>query len=111
METIAQAALALLAAAGLLALAWLCFGRLLLPGPWTGAVYAVLPGKGGGGMLEQQVKALLWLEGLGGVRPRIYIADMGLDLRGREIAAGLERRYGVEVCPLGELGERLRNGV
>ena len=54
METIAQAALALLAAAGLLALAWLCFGRLLLPGPWTGAVYAVLPGKGGGGMLENE---------------------------------------------------------
>ena len=48
METMAQALLALLAAVGLLALAWLCFGWLLLPG-WEGKVYTVLPGRGSGG--------------------------------------------------------------
>ena len=111
METMAQALLALLAAAGLLAVAWLCFGRLLVPtGGWDGRIYAVLPGQGSGDALEQSVKALLWMEGLGGLRPRILIADMGLDGTGRAVAAGLTRRYGVEVCPLEELKARLENG-
>ncbi|HIW94302.1 MAG TPA: hypothetical protein H9868_07160 [Candidatus Flavonifractor merdipullorum] len=108
METMAQALLALLAAVGLLALAWLCFGWLLLPG-WEGKVYTVLPGRGSGGGLEQSVKALRWLEGLGGLRPTIYIADMGLNPEGKAVAEGLARRYGVEVCPLGILPERMEN--
>ena len=65
METVLQALGAMLAAAGLLALAWFCFGKLLLPvsGEGGGPVYAVLPAAGEGETLEHDVRALCWLRG------------------------------------------------
>ena len=59
MYEILQALLALLAAAGLLALGWVLFGRLVTPvgGRDGGPVYAVVPADGGGEHLEQDVRA------------------------------------------------------
>ena len=84
METVLQALGAMLAAAGLLALAWFCFGKLLLPvsGEGGGPVYAVLPAAGEGETLEHDVRALCWLRGSEAARFTIVIADGGLSEQG-----------------------------
>ena len=97
--------LALLASAGLLALAWVSFGRLLLPvGTW-GPAYAVVPASGDGAGLEQAVKGLLWLRGGNLARFTIVIADKGLNPAGRAVAAALlADSTGLVVCPADQLG-------
>lgn len=107
MQEILQAVFALLAAAGLLSLGWLLFGRLVTPvGDAGGPVYAVVPADGGGEHLEQDVKGLLWLRGGNLARFTIVIADRGLDPEGRAVAAGLlSDSTGLVVCPADRLGE------
>ena len=107
MHEILQALLALLAAAGLLALGWVLFGRLVTPvgGRDGGPVYAVVPADGGGEHLEQDVKGLLWLRGGELARFTIVIADGGLDPAGRARAAALlARDRGIVLCPADRLG-------
>ena len=106
MHEILQALLALLTAAGLLALGWALFGRLVTPaGESGGPVYAVVPADGGGDHLEQDVKGLLWLRGGELARFTIVIADNGLDESGRAVAAALlADSTGVVVCPGDRLG-------
>ncbi|WP_297213911.1 hypothetical protein [uncultured Flavonifractor sp.] len=104
MHAIAEVLLALLAAAGLLALGWVLMGRLVSPSAGGGAVYAVVPASGGGEHLEQDVKGLLWLRGGEPARFTIVIADNGLDPAGRAVAAALlAESTGLVICP----GERL----
>lgn len=110
LHTILEAVIALLAAAGLLALGWMLFGRLLAPvgGKGGGRVFAVLPVKGAGETLEHDVTGLLWLRGGGMARFTVLIADAGLDEEGRKLAGLLaQRENGVELCSVEELGERM----
>ena len=108
MESFLQAMVALLAATGLLALAWLCFGKLLLPVS-GGAVYAVLPVQGEAETLEHDVRGLCWLRGGQAARFTIIIADAGLTPRGRAVALALMgEQGGMVLCPLERLGEYLR---
>ena len=110
MNAILQVILALLAAAGLLALGWLLFGRLVTPvGRQGGPVYAVVPASGDGEHLEQDVTGLLWLRGGELARFTIVIADGGLNETGRTVAAGLlSRSQGLVLCPVSQLGEYIR---
>ena len=81
MNAIWQVLLALLAAAGLLSLGWLLFGRLVRPAGGAGQVYAVVPAAGDGAGLEQTVKGLLWLRDGELARFTVVIADDGLEER------------------------------
>ena len=108
MDGIWQAVLALLAAAGLLALGWTLCGRLLVPAGGSGAVYAVVPAAGDGENLEYDVKSLLWLRGGQRARFTIVIADQGLNEMGRAAAGALlARDQGVVVCPMEGLSQYL----
>lgn len=108
MDAILQVILAVLAAAGLLGLGWLAFGRLLTPVGGGGPVYAVVPAAGDGSGLEQTVKGLLWLRGGELARFTIVIADNGLDPAGQAVAAALlAGARGLVLCPAGQLGEYL----
>lgn len=106
-----EVALSLLAAAGLLALGWILFGRLLTPvgGVPSVPAYVVLPAQGDGAGLEQAVDGLLWLHGGHLARFTIVLADAGLNDQGRAMAAALmERGNGLVLCPLEELPSLLR---
>lgn len=111
MESILQALLALLAAVGLLALAWLCFGKLLFPvsgGSGGGKIYAVLPVQGAAETLEHDIRALCWLRGGEAARFTIVIADDGLNDMGRAVTHALmAQKGGMVLCPLERLGEYL----
>lgn len=99
----------LLAGAGLFIFGWLLLGRLLAP-VGMGTV-AVLPARGDGGRLEQEVRGLLWLRWSGLARPAIVVADCGLDEDGRALAAALQRRTPeILICPAGQLGALLTGG-
>ena len=103
-----EVAVALLAAAGLMGLGWILFGRLLTPvgGPNGGPVYAVVPAAGDGETLEYDVNGLLWLRGGELARFTIVIADQGLSDAGRAVAAALlARSTGLVVCPAERLAE------
>lgn len=108
MKILFDVVFALLAAAGLLALGWLLFGRILTPvgGGDGGAVYAVVPAAGDGATLEHDVTGLLWLRGGDLARFTVVIADSGLDDAGRAVAAALlAQNTGLALCPLDRLGD------
>ena len=89
---------ALLAGFGLVCLAWLAFGRLVLPVGTEGiAVRAVVTAAGDGSGLEQTVSALLWLRKTGLWRGVILLADCGLEPEGLKIARRLAEQPGVEL--------------
>lgn len=106
MKTLLEIILALLAAAGLLWLCWLLFGRLCSGGEhWGGPVYAVVPAEGDGARLEGEVKRLLWLKG-GQYPMTIIIADGGLNPVGQAAATALlAQNQGLVICPMDRLGE------
>lgn len=111
MNVVLHVVIAILAAAGLLALSWLLLGRILAPvgGRGGGRVVAVLPASGGGETLEHDVTGLLWLRGGGMARFSIVIADQGLDEQGRALAEILAQRDpGVALCRPDALGDYLR---
>ena len=108
MNVCLEVILALLAAVGLLALGWLLFGKLLTPvgGSSEGTVYAVVSACGDGANLERDVTGLLWLRGGELARFSIVIADGGLNDVGKAaVSALVERKPGVEICPLERLPE------
>lgn len=111
MESVFQAILALLAAVGLLTLAWVFFGKLLLPVSGArggGAVYAVLPVQGSAETLEHDIQGLTWIRSGDAARFTIVIADNGLNETGRAVARALmAQRSGTVLCPLEYLGEYL----
>lgn len=92
MRLLFDAVLTLLSALGLALLGGLLFGRLLYPAPGPG-LWVVIPGRGGGEGLERDLRALMWLRGLGLLRCRVAIADLGLTAGGRELALRLSSRW------------------
>ncbi len=100
-----DAVLAAACAAGLAFVGWWLFGLLLRPLPGRGA-RVVLPGRGEGEGLEQQVRSFLWLRGLGLLRCPIVIADAGLSPAGRDLASRLTARWPeVSLWPAEDLGD------
>lgn len=105
MHIVIEVILAFLAAAGLLALAWVLFGKMLAP-VGAGGVRAVVPASGDGARLEHDVSGLLWLRGAKMADFTIIIADAGLNEAGRAVAETLARREpGITVCPADRLTE------
>jgi hypothetical protein len=92
---------------GLALVAWVLFGRLTRPLPGQ-PVHLLVPGQGDGGALEQTVRALIWLRGLGLLRCPIVIADVDLTPWGWELAVRLTARWpDVVLWPADRLPEYL----
>lgn len=105
MRLLSDIFVALLCGLGLGFLGWLLFGRLLRPIPDRG-IRALIPGQGDGDSLEQAVRALIWLRGLGLLDCPIIIADLGLTHEGRELALRLALRWpGVVLWPGSDLAD------
>lgn len=99
-----EALIAFLAAAGLLWLCWLLFGRLLFPAGRQTSGFVVLPVRGDGGRMEYDLAGLRWLRGGGLGRFHVILADDGLDSTGRVVAAALaERDPRILICPMDRL--------
>ena len=110
MNALWEVLLALLAAMGLLALGWLCFGRLFTPVPGRGQVYAIVPAKGDGANLEHTVNSLLWLQGSRPNSFQILLVDNGLDDTGRAVVSALQSRSPtLGYCPAHMLEYYLQN--
>lgn len=73
-------------------LAWWLFGWLLRPIP-AREVRVLVPGRGDGNDLEQTVRGLIWLRGLGLLNCPIVIADVDLTPQGWELALRLTARW------------------
>ena len=105
MGTFWDISLAAACVCGLAFVGWWLFGLLLRPLPGRGA-NVVIPGRGEGEGLEQQVRSFLWLRGMGLLRCPIVIADAGLTPAGWELATRLTARWPeVILWPAGELGD------
>ena len=103
-----DAATAALCVIGLAIVAWWLFGLMLRPIP-GGEARIVLPGRGDGEGLEQQVRSFIWLRGLGLVRCPVVIADLDLTPAGRELALRLALLWpGVVLWPVDDLPDYLR---
>ena len=90
---------------GLAFVGWWLFGMLLRP-LLGGTAKVVIPGRGEGDDLEQQVRSFLWLRGLGLLRCPILIADAGLTPAGWELALRLTARWPeVILWPASDLGD------
>lgn len=83
-----------LAAWGIITLAWMLAGAVLLP-LGNRLPMAVVLGCGGEALwLERYVRGLIWLRDLGLLRWRVLLLlDQGLDPEGRELAQALSARY------------------
>ena len=81
-----------LAAAGLAVLLWWQVGQLLRPLPAPG-VTIVVSGRGDGEHLEQTLRALYWLRGMGLLRSGIVIETEDLTDTGLTLAEKLIQRY------------------
>lgn len=73
-------------------LCWWLFGRLLRPMSELPTLL-VIPGRGRGERLEQTVRALIWLRGMGLLSCPIVIADVDLTSTGWELALRLTARW------------------
>ncbi len=105
---IGKTVLALLAAAGLLAIGWLLLGAMVAP-VGRGSVYAVVPASGDGDRLEQDLAGLRWLRKGGMARFTVVIADCGLSEQGRRLATLLAGRDGGTIlCAIEDLPACLR---
>jgi len=90
---------------GLAFLLWWLFGRLLRPMA-DGRTRVLIPGRGEGEDLEQAVRALIWLRGMGLLSCPIVIADVDLTPGGWELALMLTARWpGVVLWPVSDLKE------
>lgn len=100
-----EALLTLLAALGLALLGGLVFGRLVHPVPGP-ELWVIIPGRGGGETVERDLRALMWLRGLGLLRCQVAVADLGLTAQGRELSLKLVSRWpDVALWPAGLLYE------
>ena len=88
----------LLAAFGLVCLAWLVFGKLVLPVGQEGTrTVAQVTAQGSGSGLEHTVSGLLWLRRTGLWRGTVVIHDHGLNPEGLAVAMALAVQDGVEL--------------
>lgn len=110
MGELLDALLAAVCAMGLAFVAWWLFGLVLRPLPnWESRI--ILPGRGEGEQLEQQLRSLIWLRGLGLIRCPIIIADIDLTPQGWELALRLAARWpGVVLWPVSDLPDYLSRG-
>ena len=105
MEMIWDTLLAAVCVLGLAFVAWWLFGRLFRPMPGQG-VRVLIPGRGEGEDLEQTVRGLMWLRGLGLLSCPVVIADVDLTPQGWELALRLTTRWpGVVLWPVSALEE------
>ena len=81
-----------MAAAGLAVLLWWQMGRLLRPVPGRN-VQVVISGHGDGEELEQTLRGLYWLRGMGLLRSNIVIETKDLTDTGLTLAEKLIQRY------------------
>lgn len=81
-----------MAAAGLAVLLWWQMGRLLRPVPGRN-VQVVISGRGDGEELEQTLRTLYWLRGMGLLRSGIVIETEDLTDTGLTLAEKLIQRY------------------
>ena len=103
-----EALLTLLSALGLVLLGGLLLGRLLRPIP-SDDLWILVPGRGEGARLEQDLRGLMWLRGLGLLWCPIAIVDVDLTREGRELALKLAARWGnVVLWPSDRLAELLK---
>lgn len=102
---------AALAAVGVVSLLWLLTQMIfMLKSPLPGTALAVLPARGDGGGLAEQVYALTGYGRDQGVIGRILIVDCGLDEEGRQLCRILEREdRWVTVCLPEQVADYLRN--
>lgn len=97
----------LLAVMGLLAIGWLCFGKLLRPMGGKDML-TLIPVDGAGDGLEQALVGLDWLRGAGLVAGQVILVDRGLTEDGRALAFQLiAREHGAYLCPYEELPQCL----
>ena len=90
---------------GLAFVGWWLFGLLLRPLPGGGAK-VVIPGRGDGKDLEQQLRSFLWLRGMGLLSCPLIVADVDLTPAGWELALHLAARWPeVILWPASDLGE------
>ena len=76
----------------MLTVGWVLLGRLLRPIPARN-VRLVIAGRGAGEELEQTVRGLMWLRGLGLLSCPVVIADVDLTPQGWELALRLTLRW------------------
>lgn len=109
MRLLWEALLTLLAALGLALLGGLLLGRLVHPVPGPG-MWMIIPGRGEGETVERDLRALMWLRGLGLLRCQVAVADLGLTAQGRELSLRLVSRWpDVVLWPVGSLHELIRS--
>ena len=66
----------------------------------------MIPGRGGGETLERDLRALMWLRGLGLLCCTVAIVDSGLTPQGRELSLRLASRWpDVVLWPASSLGD------
>ena len=101
--------IALLAAVGLASIMWTAVRAVLYAGPERRrGVVALLPAKGGGEGLEEQVKTLRALRGEQGLFGMVLVVDCGLTEEGRTRAKLLVRQdRWVALCRQDEVAEYL----
>ena len=99
---------ALLAALGLLGAGWVLLGWLLRCGTRY-RCWLLIPGRGEGEHLEQELRRVMWLREMGLLSCTVAIADVSLSREGRELAMRLILRWpDVVLWPVNELGELAR---
>ncbi len=101
--------MAMLAAIGLASIIWTVVRAVLFAGPERRVeTAALLPARGDGGGLEEQVAALEALRREQGAFGRVLLVDCGLSEEGRRRAELLarERRW-VTLCARDQVGEQL----
>ena len=100
---------AMLAAIGLASIIWTVVRAALFAGPERRrTVTALLPARGNGEGLEEQLRALQELRREGGAFGRILVVDCGLSAEGRRLAGLLVRdRRWASLCVREEIGQYL----
>lgn len=102
---------AALAAVGVVSLLWLFTEMIfMLKGPMPGTALAVIPARGDGGGLAEQIYALTGYGRDQGAIGRILIVDCGLNEEGRRLCRILEREdRWVTVCLPEQAADYLRD--
>lgn len=100
MTTLLELTMSLLAALGLLYLAWILFGKMLAPVGKPGApMYIVVRGEGEGAGLEHTVNTLIWMRGKERTQCPLLLVDAGLNEEGRKLATLLLKRWPeIQLC-------------
>ena len=98
-----------LAAVGLASIIWTVVRALLFSAPERRLeLAALLPARGGGEELEQQLRALQTLRETQGVFSRTLLVDCGLNEEGKKLAEILTRKYRwATLCGMDEIGRYL----